>query len=397
MSIFPKSLDEFDDIYKQLNNQNNYFYLQQIEKIDDPYVYVNGRKMIMLASYSYLSLLQHPKINEAAKEAIDKFGTGTHGVRILAGTETIHTELEQTIANFKHRETAIVYSSGYVTNLTTISTLFHKGDVVICDKFNHASIVDGCLLSGAEFLRFNHNNLEDLERNLIKTESYRNKCVIIDSVYSMDGDIAPVPEIMALAKKYNALLMVDEAHSLGVLGENGTGIEEYFNIPGQIDILMGTLSKVIPAIGGYITGNFKLINMLKHKARAFVFSAALTPPTAAAAIMAFKIIQEEPWRIKKLNENVNYFISTLKNAGFNTLNSQTAIIPLIIPDEQKAWNVTKFMQENGVFVLPVVTPAVPPNTSRLRMNVTSSMDREHLDQVIDKILEADKIFHILDK
>jgi 8-amino-7-oxononanoate synthase len=212
----------------------------------------------------------------------------------------------------------------------------------------------------------------------------------------MDGDIAPVPEIMALAKKHNALLMVDEAHSLGVLGENGTGIEEYFKIPGQIDILMGTLSKVIPAIGGYITGNFKLINMLKHRARAFVFSAALTPPTAAAAITAFKIIQEEPWRIKKLNENVNYFITTLKNAGFNTLNSQTAIIPLIIPDEQKTWKVTKFLQDNNVFVLPVVTPAVPPNTSRLRMNVTASMDREHLDQVIDKILEADKIFHILD-
>jgi 7-keto-8-aminopelargonate synthetase-like enzyme len=159
---------------------------------------------------------------------------------------------------------------------------------------------------------------------------------------------------------------------------------------------MGTLSKVIPAIGGYITGDFKLINMLKHTARAFVFSAALTPPTAAAAIAAFKIIQEEPWRIKKLNENVTYFISTLKKAGFNTLNSQTAIIPLISPDEQKTWKVTKFMQDNGVFVLPVVTPAVPPNTSRLRMNVTASMDREHLDQVINQILEADKVFHILD-
>jgi 8-amino-7-oxononanoate synthase len=396
MSEFPKPVYDFDEYYKLLNDQNNYFYLQQIEKIDDPYVYVNGRKMIMLASYSYLGLLHHPKIDASAKAAIDKFGTGTHGVRILAGTETIHTELEQTIAKFKHRDASIVYSSGYVTNLTTISTLFHKGDVVICDKFDHASIVDGCLLSGAEFLRFNHNNLEDLERNLKKSETYRNRIVIIDSVYSMDGDIAPVPEIMVLAKKYNALLMVDEAHSLGVLGETGTGIEEYYNIPGQIDILMGTLSKVIPAIGGYITGDFKLINFLKHYARAFVFSAALTPPTAAAAIAAFQIIQEEPWRIKKLNENVNYFISTLKKAGFNTLNSQTAIIPLIIPDEQKTWKVTKFLQDNGIFVLPVVTPAVPPNTSRLRMNVTASMDREHLDLVISKILEADKVFHILD-
>lgn len=396
MSEFPKIVYDFEDIYKQLNDQNLYFYLQQIEKIDDPYVYVNSRKMIMLASYSYLGLLHHPKIDTAAKAAIDEFGSGTHGVRILAGTETIHTELEQKIASFKHRESAIVYSSGYVTNLTTISTLFHKGDVVICDKFNHASIVDGCLLSGAEFLRFNHNNLEDLERNLKKTQDFKNRCVIIDSVYSMDGDIAPVPEILALAKKYNALLMVDEAHSLGALGEKGTGIEEYFGIQGQIDILMGTLSKVIPAIGGYIAGDFKMINFLKHRARAFVFSAALPPPIAAAALAAFKVIEEEPWRVKKLEANVTYFINTLKKAGFNTLNSQTAIIPLIIPDEQKTWEVTRFMQDKGVFVLPVVTPAVPPNTSRLRMNVTASMDREHLDFVIEKILEADKVFHILD-
>lgn len=392
---FPKAVYDFQERYDQLVDKNLYFYLQEIEEIADPYVFVNGRKMIMLASYSYLGLLHHPKIDALAKEAIEKFGTGTHGVRILAGNETIHSELERTIANFKNREAAVVYSSGYVTNLTTISTLFHKGDVVICDKYDHASIVDGCLLSGAELLRFNHNNLDDLERNLKKTENYRNRCIIIDSVYSMDGDIAPVPEIAALAKKYHCIFMVDEAHSLGVLGKTGTGIEEYFNMHGEIDILMGTLSKVIPAIGGYITGDFKLINFLKHHARAFVFSAALTPPTVAAAIGAFKVIQEEPWRIKKLEENVEYFIRTLKKAGFNTLNSQTAIIPLIIGDEEKTLQVTRFLQDRNIFVLPILTPAVPPNTSRLRMNVTASMDRVHLDQVIDQIKEADKVFHIL--
>ncbi|MDD4663918.1 MAG: pyridoxal phosphate-dependent aminotransferase family protein, partial [Caldisericia bacterium] len=254
----PKVILDFLDKYNDLKEQNQYFYLQEIDKIEDPFVWVKGKKKLMLASYSYLGLLQHPRINQAAKEAIDQFGTGTHGVRILAGTETIHNDLERYIAHFKHREQAIVYSSGYVTNLATISTLFHRGDAVICDKFDHASIVDGCLLSGAEFIRFNHNSLSDLERCLQKSQEYRNRCIIIDSVYSMDGDIAPLPEIIQLAKQYNTILMVDEAHSLGVLGEKGTGIEEYFHIEGQIDILMGTLSKVIPAIGGYITGDTDL-------------------------------------------------------------------------------------------------------------------------------------------
>lgn len=392
---YPKVVQDFLEKYNDLKDHNHYFYLQSIEKIEDPYVWVNGKKKLMLASYSYLGLLQHPRINQAAKEAIDQFGTGTHGVRILAGTETIHNDLEKYIANFKHREEAIVYSSGYVTNLATISTLFHRGDAVICDKFDHASIVDGCLLSGAEFIRFNHNSMVDLERCLKKSESYKNRCVIVDSVYSMDGDIAPLPEIIQLAKQYDAILMVDEAHSLGVLGEKGTGIEEYYHIEGQIDILMGTLSKVIPAIGGYITGDTVLINFLKHIARGFVFSAALTPPTVAAAKMAFQIIQEEPWRIQKLNDNVHYFLDNLHKAGFDTLQSQTAIIPLIIGEEQKTMEVTRFMQERDIFVLPVVTPAVPPNTSRLRMNVTASMDKEHLDIVIQRLIEANQVFHIL--
>ena len=393
---YPKSVEDFLLKYHDLIDNNLYYYLQTIEKIEDPYVWIQNRKKLMLASYSYLGLLQHPRINQAAKEAIDQFGTGTHGVRILAGTETIHEELESTIAQFKHREKAIVYSSGYVTNLATISTLFHRGDAVICDKFDHASIVDGCLLSGAEFIRFNHNSLSDLERCLKKAQEYKNRCIIIDSVYSMDGDIAPVPEIIQLAKQYDTLLMVDEAHSLGVLGEKGTGIEEYYHIEGQIDILMGTLSKVIPAIGGYITGDPILINFLKHTARGFVFSAALTPPTVASAKAAFQVILDEPWRIKKLNDNVRYFLDGLHQVGFNILQSQTAIIPLIIGEEKKTWEVTRFMQEKDIFVLPVTTPAVPPNTSRLRMNVTASMEKEHLDLVIDALMEANKVFHILD-
>lgn len=394
MRNYPKAVYELNDRVNKAIQDDLYFYLQQIDRIEDPFVYVNGKKMIMLASYSYLSLLQHPHINQLAKEAIDEYGTGTHGVRILAGTEPIHNKLEKTIARFKKREDAIVFSSGYVANLTTISSLFHKGDAVICDKFDHASIVDGCLLSGAEFLRFNHNSLTDLERILIKAQSYRHRCIIIDSVYSMDGDIAPLPDIVELAKKYDALLYVDEAHSMGVLGENGTGIEEYFNIEGSVDILMGTMSKVLPAIGGYVAGDAILINFLKHISRAFVFSAALPPPVVAAAIGFFEVLEQEKWRIKKLNDNIHYFIRRLNEEGFNTLQSQTAIIPLIIGDEEKTMKTTRFMQDRNIFVLPILPPAVPPNTARLRMNVCAAMDKEHLDLVIDTLVEAKKMFQI---
>jgi len=394
MRNYPKAVYELNERVDKAIQDDLYFYLQQIDRIEDPFVYVNGKKMIMLASYSYLSLLQHPRINQLAKEAIDQYGTGTHGVRILAGTEPIHNQLEKTIARFKKREEAVVFSSGYVANLTTISSLFHKGDAVICDKFDHASIVDGCLLSGAEFLRFNHNNLSDLERVLKKSESYRNRCIIIDSVYSMDGDIAPLPDIVELAKKYGALLYVDEAHSMGVLGENGTGIEEYFNIEGSVDILMGTMSKVLPGIGGYVAGDKILINFLKHISRAFVFSAALPPPVVAAGIGFFEVLEQEKWRIKKLNDNIHYFIRRLNEEGFNTLQSQTAIIPLIIGDEEKTMKTTRFMQDRGIFVLPILPPAVPPNTARLRMNVCAAMDKEHLDLVIDTLVEAKKLFQI---
>ncbi len=394
MIKYPKAVYEIHDRVQKAIDEDLYFYLQQIDRLEDPFVHVKGKKMLMLASYSYLSLLQHPRINQLAIEAIEQFGTGTHGVRILAGTEPLHNQLEQTIAKFKKREDSIVFSSGYVANLTTISSLYHKGDAVICDKYDHASIVDGCLLSGAEFLRFNHNNMSDLERILKKTNIYRHRCVIIDSVYSMDGDIAPLPDILDLAHRYDALVYVDEAHSMGVLGENGTGIEEHFKMEGSVDILMGTMSKVLPAIGGYVTGDAILINYLKHVSRAFVFSAALPPPVTAAAIGFFEVLATEKWRIKKLNDNIHYFLRRLKEEGFNTLQSETAIIPLIIGDEEKTMKTTRYMQDNDIFVLPVLPPAVPPNTARLRMNVSASMDFDQLEKVVKVLSEAKQKYDI---
>src|SRR5512145_276072 len=279
-----------------------YYYNQPISELrGGSRVLVNGREMGMYASYSYLGLIGHPRINAAAKAAVDKFGTGTNGVRMLAGTLTLHTELEETIADFKHTEAAITYSSGYATNLTVISTLMGRGDYIFSDKLNHASIVDGCLMSGAEFRRFRHNDMEHLEGLLKNAPEDVAKMVVADAVFSMDGDIIDLPKIVALCKKYNAWLMIDEAHSVGVLGEKGTGIEEHFNLYGAIDIKMGTLSKTIPSVGGYVAAKKEITSYLRHASRAYIFSAALPPAQAAAANEAFKVILDEPWRIEKLN------------------------------------------------------------------------------------------------
>jgi len=373
------------ETYKELGL---YFYNQPIEELrGGARVLVNGREMGMFASYSYLGLVGHPKINAAAKDAIDKFGTGTHGVRTLAGSLPVHHELEETIANFKGAEAAVTYTSGYVTNLTVVSTLLGRGDYVISDKLNHASIVDGCMMSGAKFLRFRHNDMEALEQRLQSIESGASKLVVVDSVFSMDGDIVDFPRLVEVCKKYGAYLMVDEAHSVGVLGKTGRGIEEHFNMPGSIDIKMGTLSKTIPSVGGYVAGKQDMINFLRHASRAYIFSAALPPAQAAAAKAAFEVILEEPWRIEKLNANSTQFINGLKGRGFDTLYTETAIVPVICGTDENAYEMTRAAQTNDVFVLPVVSPAVPPGLARLRATVTAAhepADIEHAMNVIEK-------------
>lgn len=351
---------------------------------------VNGREMTIFASYSYLGLIGHPRINAAAKAAVDKYGTGTHGVRTLAGSLAIHNELEETIAAFKHREAAVTYSSGYVTNLTVISTLMGRGDYVFSDKINHASIVDGCLMSGAEFRRFRHNDMADLENRLQQVPNGSAKLVIADAVFSMDGDIVDLPKLAALCQKYNAWLMIDEAHSTGVLGKSGRGIEEHFNMVGAVDILMGTLSKTIPSVGGYVAVNQDIATYLRHASRGYIFSAALPPAQAAAANEAFKVILDEPWRIEKLNANTRQFITGLKLAGFDTLLTETAIVPVICGDDEKAFTMTRLCQRRDVFVLPVVSPAVPQGLARLRATVIATHEPEEIDQALEVITQAGK-------
>lgn len=368
-----------------------YFYNQAVEEmLPNAKVRVRGRIMGMYASYSYLGLVGHPRINEAAKRAVDKFGTGTNGVRTLAGTLTIHNELEETIADFKHAEAAVTYSSGYVTNLTTISTMMGRGDYVFSDKINHASIVDGCLMSGAEFRRFKHNDMAHLEGLLKNAPSEVSKLIIADSVFSMDGDIINLPGIVELSRKYNAWLMIDEAHSIGVLGRTGRGIEEHFGMDGVIDIKMGTLSKTIPSVGGYVAGKKELIDFLRHGSRAYIFSAALPPAQAAAANEAFKVILDEPERIERLNANTKQFIGGLKSMGFNTLLTETAIVPVLCGTDEKAFELTKRCQENDIFVLPVVSPAVQEGMSRLRATVTAAHEPADIEHAMEVIYQAGK-------
>lgn len=375
---------------------NLYYYNQPVSELrGGARVMVNGREMGMFASYSYLGLVGHPRINAAARDAVDRFGTGTHGVRSLAGTLTLHRQLEETIAEFKETEAAVTYTSGYVTNLTVVSTLVGREDYVISDKLNHASIVDGCMMSGAKFLRFKHNDMDALEIRLKQVPSGAAKLVIADSVFSMDGDIIDFPRMVALCRKYGAWLMIDEAHSIGVLGKTGRGIEEHFNMPGSIDIKMGTLSKTIPSVGGYVAGKRDLVEYLRHASRAYIFSAALPPAQAAAAREAFRVILDEPWRVDALRANSEQFISGLKSRGFDTMFTETAIVPVLCGEDEVAYAMTRYAQDRDVFVLPVVSPAVPVGLARLRATVTAAHEPAEIEHAMDIILEAGREIGVL--
>ena len=391
-----RRVQAMNDRIKGLKENDLYFYNQPVTELrGGARVLVDGREMGMYASYGYLGLLGHPRIGAAAKAAIDKYGTGTHGVRMLAGTLKIHTELEETIAEFKHAEGAITYSSGYATNLTVVSTLMGRGDYVLSDKLNHASIVDGCLMSGAEFRRFRHNDMADLEKRLEQVPPDRSKLVIADAVFSMDGDIIDLPAVVKLCQKYGAWLMIDEAHSVGVLGKTGRGIEEHFGLNDVIDIKMGTLSKTIPSVGGYVAARKEIITYLRHASRAYIFSAALPPAQAAAANEAFKVILDEPWRIEKLNQNTHQYIDGLKGMGFDTMLTETAIVPVLCGSDERAFALTREAQHHDVFVLPVVSPAVPEGLARLRATITAAHEPGEIAYAMEVIGEAAKKIGII--
>jgi len=381
--LLEDKINELKQRTDKMKENGKFFYLKTVENASESRVFIDQKEKIMFASYNYLGLIDHPKLKEAAINALEKYGTGTSGVRLLSGTTKVHEELEAKIAEFKEAEAAITYTSGYVTNLAVITSLYQRGDLIVMDKIDHASIIDGCILSGARHKTFLHNDMNSLEQILADSDDFVNKIVIVDGVYSMEGDVANLPEISRLAKKYNAKVMVDEAHSIGVLGKTGHGIEEHFGLKNAVDIHMGTLSKAIPSVGGYIAGNKDMIDYLKHNSRPFIFSAPLPPVTAAVAKAALEVIEDEPERIENLRKNIIKFKEGIRSMGYNIGNSTTAIVPLIIGDEEETLELCKMVNDEGIFICPIVFPAVPKGTNRLRSHVLTT----HTDEDIEKALE----------
>lgn len=340
-----------------------------------------GHRLIMCGSNNYLGLTTHPKVRQAAEEAIRKFGTSCTGSRFLNGTLELHEQLERELAAWVGKEAALVFSTGMQTNLGTISALVGRGDVVILDKDDHASIVDGARLSWGETKRFRHNDMEDLERVLASVPDNKGKLVVVDGLYSMGGDIAPLPEIVALCKKYGARLMVDDAHAMGVLG-GGRGTAAHFGLTEEVDLIMSTFSKSFASLGGFVAGSEEVIHYIKHFARALIFSASIPPANAAAALAALEVMRSEPERIARVNEIGERMRRAYREMGFNIGNSQSPIIPIIIGDTMQTIFVWKALFDAGVFVNPVLSPAVPAGQELLRTSYMAT----HTDQQLEKVL-----------
>lgn len=383
MDIFEKCF-KFNTA-KELQKTGVYPFFRVIESAQDPEVIMSGRKMIMVGSNNYLGLTNHPKVKEAAIEAIRKYGTGCAGSRFLNGTLDIHVKLEEKLARFMRREAALVFSTGFQVNLGVISALVGKDDVAIIDKMDHASIVDGCRLSYGEVKRFKHNDMADLERILAENGG-RGKFVVVDGVFSMEGDITNLPEVLRITKKYGARLMVDDAHGIGVLGKTGRGTAEHFGLEQEVDLIMGTYSKALASIGGFIAGDTDVIHYIKHFARSLIFSASPPPASIASVSVAVDIIENEPERIEMLWKNTHKMLKGFKEHGFQVGPSETPIIPIIVGEDEVAFKFVMMLQEEGVFANVAVSPAVPPGRALIRTSYMAT----HTDEQLDKVLGAFK-------
>lgn len=344
-------------------------------------VYIQGEEKHLFSSNSYLDMCNDYKVKEYASHILQEYGVGSGGSRLTTGTCQIHRELEETIAKFKKREAALVYNTGYMANVGILSALAKKGDVIYSDELNHASIIDGCRLAKAEVVIYKHNDMNDLEEK-IKARKGISGIIVSDGVFSMDGDIVNLPELIELADRYHLLSMIDEAHATGVIGENGKGTEEYYNMEGTVDILMGTLSKAVGSEGGFVCGSRLLIEYLINTSRSFIFSTSLSPVTMAASKRALELIEEEPERVKQLQENIHYCCSQLKKNGIQG-ESETAIIPIIVGEEEKAVKAMEYLWEQGYYISAIRYPTVAKGKARLRITLMSSHTKEEIDTLVE--------------
>ncbi|MGL5318230.1 MAG: serine palmitoyltransferase [Bacteroidales bacterium] len=373
------------DVPQKAKAAGVYPYFRSIESDQDTEVLMNGRKVLMFGSNSYLGLTNHPKIKEAATAATKKYGTGCAGSRFLNGTLDLHLELERKLAEFVGKEEAIIYSTGFQVNLGVVSCLTGRQDYVIWDELDHASIIEGRRLSFSNSIKFKHNDMNSLEKVLERCERDKIKLIVVDGVFSMEGDVAPIQDIVALAKKYDAAVMVDEAHSLGVFGPNGQGLCHTLGVTEDVDLIMGTFSKSFASLGGFIACDSITANYLRHNSRSYIFSASITPASTAAAMAALEIMKSEPERFEHLWEITRYAIDRFKEIGCEVGHTSTPIIPLFIRDNDKTFLVTKELFDDGIFVNPVVSPAVAPSDTLIRFSLMATHTKQQVDFAIETI------------
>ncbi len=394
MDVFQKCSD-FVRGGQPLIDAGLYPFYRVISSAQDPVVIHQGQELVMLGSNNYLGLTNDPEVKEAAAMALAVYGTGCAGSRLLNGTLDIHVQLEERIAEFMGREAAVTFATGYQVNLGVLSCLLDRQDVAILDSLNHACIIDGVRLSFGRSFKYQHNDMADLEKKLSAVKPDRGKLIVVDGVFSMEGDLSPLPEVVALAKKYDARLMVDDAHGLGVFGERGRGTPEHFQVESDVDLVMGTFSKSLATVGGFVAGDATVIQYIKHTARSEIFSAAFPPASAAAALKALEIIERGPERRKQLWENTEFMARELRGLGFDTGEAASPVIPVVIGGDLQAFQFAIDLQNEGVFANPVISPAVPPGRSMIRTSYMATHTREHLERALEAFEKVGKASGVL--
>jgi 8-amino-7-oxononanoate synthase len=372
-----------------------YPFFAVIETGQNTEVTVGGRKILMFGSNCYLELATHPKVQERAVEAVRWYGTGCAGSRFLNGTLPIHLELEERLAALLGKEAALIYPTGFQTNTGVISTLVHRGEYIVSDQFNHACIVDGAMLSAGTMVRYDHSDMDHLAKVLSELPLDASKLIVTDGVFSMEGDVCKLPEIVRLARRYNARVMVDDAHGIGVLGPGGAGTAAHFGLSAETDLIVGTFSKSLAAIGGFVASTERVINYLKHRSRPFIFSASASPASVAAALAALEVMQEEPERLERLWENSRFMKQSLDALGFDTGKTETPIIPIIVGGLERCFGFAHWLRDAGVFVNPVAPPAVPAGRCLIRVSVTAGHTREQLVQALARLEEGGRRFGLI--